>query len=140
MPRAQTKGNRDIEIGEHPHDHLLQCIGLLRALNTVDHLSKENTSNFLKLARISKLHEHAIDLIGLGGDIFEKEDGVFSVYLIGRSERGGQHGKTSTIELRFGSSLLQWLEFRSLEDLPIADPADCGVKRISVDATGVGEI
>src|SRR5689334_1984475 len=114
MSRTKPEGNRKIKVREHPHDDLFECIGLLGSLNAIDHLAEDNAANLVKLAGIFKLHEHAIDLIWLRGDIFKKEDSVFRLDLVRGSQRCNQHRKAATIELPFGSSLLKSQESRGL--------------------------
>jgi len=61
-----------------------------------------------------QLHQHAVDLEGLGGDVFDEEDGARGSNLVQRAERCGQHGEASAVEDSLGFACDQRLRARAL--------------------------
>src|ERR1017187_4874822 len=102
MPRLYAVGDGPSQIADDPGDHLLQSVTLTRGLNAVEHLSEDNATYVVELAGQFQLHQHAVNLKGLGGEIFEKQNFAFGLDLVGRAERSGKDGKASAIENALG--------------------------------------
>src|SRR5579871_5530765 len=72
MSRLQPVDDRPLDVLQNPHDNLLQGVVLPGRLAAVRHLSKDDSSYPLQLACKPHLHEHAIDLVRLGSDVFKE--------------------------------------------------------------------
>src|SRR6476646_7498932 len=105
VPGTQPVSHGHIEVREHTHHDLFQRISLLfitiAILRAVQHFAKDNASNLGQFSRQLQLHEHAVNLVRLGGDVFEKQDGVGSANFIRRAQRSHKNGEASAVENSF---------------------------------------
>ena len=83
---------------------LLQCVALIGGLDAVQHLAEDDSAHAVQFAAELQLHEHAVDLVGLGVDVLEEEDLVPGLDFIRRAQRGHQNGEASAIELALGAA------------------------------------
>src|SRR4029077_15171659 len=104
MSRGQSVGDWNIQIANHSHDDLLQRITLTRRRPAVEHLAEDDTAYFRKLPRQLQMHQHAINLIWLGADVLDENEGAVGVNPPGRPQRDTQNKKPPAIKSSFGRS------------------------------------
>src|SRR5579883_2739380 len=102
MSRRQSERNRNMQIAEYAADHFLECVALAARLNAIQHFSKNDSANTVELAR--ELHVHAINLVGLGCNVFYEEDLPFLLKLILCSDGGSKQRQTTAVQDPFTTS------------------------------------
>src|SRR5450631_517024 len=140
MPRLYAEGDRYSQIADDPGDHLLQSVTLIRGLNAVRHLSEDNATYVVEMAGQFQLHQHAVDLKGLGSNILQKQNCAFGLDLVGRAERSDQDGKASAIENALGFAFDQSVDIRPQRHVPWRLARDRGLPRWNVNAAFVGPV
>ena len=63
--------------------------------------SKDDAADCVEMSAEFQLHQHAVDLIGLGGEVFEEQDRACGLDLVGRAERGDQDRQASAVQDAF---------------------------------------
>src|SRR5450631_832129 len=140
MPRLYAEGDGYSQIADDPGDHLLQSVTLIRGLNAVQHLSEDNATYVVEMAGQFQLHQHAVDLKGLGGEIFEKQKFAVGLDLVGSAERSDEDGKASAIENALGFAFAQSADIRPQRHVPRRLARYCGLPRWNVNAAFVGPV
>src|ERR1700690_2791582 len=98
MSGTHAESDRHSQAADDSFDDFLQSVTVIRGLNAVEHFTEDNTSYFVELSRQLQLHQHAVDLKGLGGDIFEKQDCACGLKFVGRAERCRQDREASAVQ------------------------------------------
>ncbi len=144
MAGAQAVSDRNLQVFDNPEDDLLERVSLVGRLHAVHQFAKDDAAHALQLSRELQLHQHAVDLVGLGGDVFQEKQLAFGFRFVGRAQRGDQDRKTSAIEhtLAFSGDERIEAEDGVRGQLPLRVAAQRGTPGILVHAgrIGFGEI
>src|SRR5580658_8074119 len=97
VTRPYAEGDRDSQIADDSGDDLLQSVILICGLYAVEHFSEDDAAHIVEMAANFQLHQHAIDLKRLGGDIFQEQNLTGRLDVAGRTERSHQDRKASTV-------------------------------------------
>ena len=89
VARAQTDGDGAFEPVEDAKDDFIEQIGSSAGRGAFEHLAKDEAGNAIKLTCKEHLSQHAIDLIGLGSHIFDKQQLAFGLRCESRTQGEG---------------------------------------------------
>ncbi len=85
---AEAHGDGDLEGLEETEDDLLEELGVGAAGAALEHFAEDESAGAFELAGEDHLAQHAIDLVGLGADVFEEQELVLGLWArIGCRER-----------------------------------------------------
>ena len=84
MSRPNAERDWHVQVTDNSSDHFLKSVILICDLDAVDHFSEDDAAHGVEMSSKFQLHQHAIDLIRLGGNVFEEEDSAGGFDLLGR--------------------------------------------------------
>ena len=98
VARAQADCDRAFEVFEGAQNHLIEQLGRRTGRSAIEHLAEDDAAHALHLAGLAQLPEHAVDLIGLGADIFKEEQLAFGLRLVGGAQQSHENAQAAAIE------------------------------------------
>ena len=111
-------------LSEDVHDHLFERVSLIGILDAVQHFAEHDALDVFQLSGLLELREHAIDLIGLGVQIFQHQDGIDGIDLVSSSQSRHNQRKTPARQTSFSRSGPQYRRSRRAETAPYR-PSGC---------------
>src|SRR5271169_3061923 len=114
VPRLNAECDGHSQVSYNSRHHILQSVSLIRGLHAVEHFSEDDAANALKVTGQFQLHQHAVDLKGLGDDVFDKQNRTCGLNFVGRAQGCDQDRQASTVQDSFG--------------IAVDDPTDTGAQ------------
>src|ERR1700740_2255810 len=118
MSGLYAEGDWDSQVADDSLNHFLQSVILSCVLEAVEHFSKDDAVDGIEMSAEFQLHQHAIDLKGLGGDVLEKQNGTGSFDRVGRTQGRDQDRKTPAVQDAFGFTLGERNDFGIQRNIP----------------------
>ncbi len=97
MARRYAEGNGHSQVADNSRDDLLQSVTLICGLHAVQHFAEDDAADLVETTGQLQLHQHAVDLKGLGGNVFEEQNRAGGFDFVGRAERRDQDRETSAV-------------------------------------------
>lgn len=95
MPTAPAIERRDAHRADEVMDDFRQLIPLVGMLHAVTHFTKDKPGHPVKLSGQPQLLEQAVNLVGLGGRVFQKQDSPLGGELPRRTDQRRHEGKAA---------------------------------------------
>ena len=70
---AQADGDRSVEVIGMREGSPLRAVPARAGRGAIEHFAEDDAAHAFELARLAQLPQHAVDLVGLGADVFEEE-------------------------------------------------------------------
>ena len=102
MAGRNSIGDGNAEAADNARHDLLQRILLAARLHAIEHFAEDDAPHSVEFAGKFQLHQHAVDLVGLGRHVFQKQNAVFGLEFVSRAERRSQNRKASAAEHSVG--------------------------------------
>src|SRR5215470_14164806 len=96
MTGGESVEYRKIRTVKEIQNYLFQCISLIQMLGAIEHFSENNSVYSVQLSGVQHLRQHAINLVWLGIEVFDHQDGFVCLYLVCRTQCRYDQRQTAT--------------------------------------------